>query len=45
MLNIFLNALLTGGAWSGVWISLGLGVVETIAAIVISRALFGKISN
>ncbi len=45
VLNIFLNALLTGGAWSGVWISLGLGVVETIAAIVISRALFGKISN
>ena len=43
ILNIFLTALLTGGAWSGIWMSLGLGLVETVAAIILSRTLFGII--
>ena len=45
VLNIFLNALVTGGAWPGFWLSLALGVGESIVAIILSRALLGKIKH
>lgn len=45
ILNVFLTTLLYSGAESALWLSLGLGAVETVVAFVLSRALMGKVHN
>ncbi|MBS4912538.1 MAG: hypothetical protein KHZ77_00015 [Veillonella sp.] len=45
ILNVFLSTLLYSGIQNAIWLSLGLGVAETIAAFVISRLLMGKVHN
>lgn len=46
LLNVFLGLLLSpGGAVSALWLALALGIGETVLAAVLSRVLFGKITN
>lgn len=45
MLALFLQTLLNGGAWPAMWISFGIGALETVLALVSSRVLLGKVHN